>query len=137
MPRRPGRTLTARAVVATCAVALVSVLVTALVAVPLAVRGAERRDQEALAAQARLAADVLRVRAVRQRDGAGDRLIRQLGQQRIEVYLIRDGQADRPGLPRPLVTRVAGGDNVSGRRLVDGERRLVERGRCPAGTVWF
>ncbi|NED56045.1 two-component sensor histidine kinase, partial [Micromonospora aurantiaca] len=62
MPRRPGRTLTARAVLATCAVALVSVLVTALVAVPLAVRGAERRDQEALAAQARLAADVLRVR---------------------------------------------------------------------------
>ncbi|MEU2700946.1 HAMP domain-containing sensor histidine kinase [Micromonospora aurantiaca] len=131
--RRPGRTLTARAVLATCAVALVSVLVTALVAVPLAVRGAERRDQEALAAQARLAADVLRVRPVRQRDGAGDRLIRQLRQQQIDVYVIRDGRADRPGLPRPLVTRVAGGENVSGRRLVEGQRRLVEARSLPGG----
>ena len=40
-------------------------------------------------------------------------------QQQIDVYVIRDGRADRPGLPRPLVTRVAGGENVSGRRLVD------------------
>ncbi|MFI7212974.1 sensor histidine kinase [Micromonospora maritima] len=124
--RRSAHTLTARAVLVTCAVALVSVLVTALVAVPLAVRGAERRDQDALAAQARLAAEVLRVRAVRQRDDAGDRLIRQLRQQNIEVYVIRGGRVDRPGLPAPLVTRVAGGGNVSGRRLVDGERRLVE-----------
>ncbi|ATO15923.1 two-component sensor histidine kinase [Micromonospora sp. WMMA2032] len=131
--RRSAHTLTARAVLVTCAVALVSVLVTALVAVPLAVRGAERRDQEALAAQARLAAEVLRVRAVRQRDSAGDRLIRQLRQQKIEVYVIRGGRVDRPGLPAPLVTRVAAGKNVSGRRLVDGERRLVEARALPGG----
>ncbi|WP_181570865.1 sensor histidine kinase [Micromonospora robiginosa] len=124
--RRPGLSLTVRAVLVTCAVALVSVLVTALVAVPLAVRGAERRDQAALAAQARLAAEVLRVRPVRQRDNAGDRLIRQLGQQQVTVYVIRGGQVDRAGLPAPLVARVAAGGNVSGRRLVDGERRLVE-----------
>ncbi|WFE32767.1 HAMP domain-containing sensor histidine kinase [Micromonospora sp. WMMD975] len=128
-----GHTLTARAVLVTCAVALVSVLVTALVAVPLAVRGVERRDQAALAAQARLAADVLRVRAVRQRDGAGDRLIRQLRQQQIEVYVLRGGQVDRSGLPAPLVARVAAGGNVSGRRLVDGERRLVEARALPGG----
>ncbi|GAA3746340.1 HAMP domain-containing sensor histidine kinase [Micromonospora maritima] len=131
--RRSAHTLTARAVLVTCAVALVSVLVTALVAVPLAVRGAERRDQEALAAQARLAAEVLRVRAVRQRDSAGDRLIRQLRQQQIEVYVIRGGRVDRPGLPAPLVTRVSAGKNVSGRRLVDGERRLVEARALPGG----
>ncbi|MCW3840790.1 HAMP domain-containing histidine kinase [Micromonospora yasonensis] len=130
--RRFAHTLTVRAVLVTCAVALVSVLVTALVAVPLAVRGAERRDQAALAAQARLAADVLRVRAVRQRDSAGERLIRQLRQQDIDVYLIRAGQVDRPGLPRQLVSRVAAGGNVSGRRLVDGHRALVE-GRALAG----
>lgn len=130
--RRFAHTLTVRAVLVTCAVALVSVLVTALVAVPLAVRGAERRDQAALAAQARLAADVLRVRAVRQRDSAGERLIRQLRQQDIEVYLIRAGQVDRPGLPRQVVNRVAAGRNVSGRRLVDGRRTLVE-GRAFAG----
>ncbi|MEV0153554.1 HAMP domain-containing sensor histidine kinase [Micromonospora sp. NPDC050686] len=133
-PRRrfPG-TLTARAVLVTCAVALVSVLVTALVAVPLAVRGAERRDQAALAAQARLAADVLRVRAVRQRDNAGERLIRQLREQEIDVYVIRDGRADRPGLPRQVVNRVAAGGNVSGRRLVDGKRALVEGRALPGG----
>ncbi|MFE9689698.1 sensor histidine kinase [Micromonospora sp. NPDC005806] len=130
--RRPAHTLTARAVLVTCAVALVSVLVTALVAVPLAVRGAERRDQEALAAQARLAAGVLRVSAARQRDTAGERLIRQLRQQDIEVYLIRAGQVDRPGLPPQVVTRVAAGRDVAGRRLVDGRRALVE-GRALSG----
>ncbi|PWU53787.1 two-component sensor histidine kinase, partial [Micromonospora globispora] len=120
--RRFAGTLTSRAVLVTCAVALVSVLVTALVAVPLAVRGAERRDQVALAAQARLAADVLRIRSVRQRDTAGDRLIRQLRQQDIDVYLIHGGTVDRPGLPRQVVTRVAAGRRRPGRRLVDGER---------------
>ncbi|WP_446217455.1 sensor histidine kinase [Micromonospora sp. IBHARD004] len=131
--RRFASTLTTRAVLVTCAVALVSVLVTALVAVPLAVRGAERRDQAALAAQARLAADVLRVRAARQRDNAGDRLIRQLRQQEIDVYVIRAGQVDRPGLPRQVVTRVSTGRDVSGRRLVNGERALVEGRALPAG----
>ncbi|MFG3601539.1 sensor histidine kinase [Micromonospora chersina] len=131
--RRFAHTLTARAVLVTCAVALVSVLVTALVAVPLAVRGAERRDQEALAAQARLAAEVLRVRAVRQRDNAGDRLIRQLRQQQIEVYLVRAGQADHAGLPPQVVKRVAAGRDVSGRRLVGGDRALVEGRALPGG----
>ncbi|MET8910212.1 HAMP domain-containing sensor histidine kinase [Micromonospora sp. NPDC004551] len=131
--RRFAHTLTARAVLVTCAVALVSVLVTALVAVPLAVRGAERRDQAALAAQARLAAEVLRVRAVRQRDNAGDRLIRQLRQQQIEVFLIRAGQADRAGLPPQLVNRVAAGRDFSGRRLVGGQRALVEGRALPGG----
>lgn len=138
--RRPRRrfthTLTARAVLVTCAVALVSVLVTALVAVPLAVRGVERRDQAALAAQARLAADVLRVRPSRQRDAAGDRLIRQLQEQQIEVYVVQGGLADRTGLPRQVVNRISAGRDVSGRRFVNGQRTLVEGGRCPAGTGW-
>ncbi|MEH0842941.1 HAMP domain-containing sensor histidine kinase [Micromonospora sp. CPCC 205711] len=135
-PRRSwlGRTLTARAVLVTCAVALVSVLVTALVAVPLAVRGAERRDQEALAAQARLAADVLRFRPARQRDTAGDRLIRQLSQQKIDVYVVRAGEVDRPGLPRQVVNRIAAGGNVSGPRLVAGRRSLVEGRAVPGGA---
>ncbi|MEU5943030.1 HAMP domain-containing sensor histidine kinase [Micromonospora sp. NPDC047548] len=131
--RRFTGTLTARAVLVTCAVALVSVLVTALVAVPLAVRGAERRDQEALAAQARLAADVLRVRPLRQRDAAGDRLVRQLRQQEIEVYVLRAGTVDRPGLPRQVVNRISAGKDVSGRRLVDGRRALIEGRALPGG----
>ncbi|MEU7617616.1 HAMP domain-containing sensor histidine kinase [Micromonospora rifamycinica] len=131
--RRFTHTLTARAVLVTCAVALVSVLVTALVAVPLAVRGVERRDQAALAAQARLAADVLRVRPSRQRDAAGDRLIRQLREQQIEVYVVQGGLADRPGLPRQVVNRISAGRDVSGRRLVDGQRTLVEGRALPGG----
>ncbi|MEU1883916.1 HAMP domain-containing sensor histidine kinase [Micromonospora sp. WMMD987] len=131
--RRFTHTLTARAVLVTCAVALVSVLVTALVAVPLAVRGVERRDQAALAAQARLAADVLRVRPSRQRDAAGDRLIRQLREQQIEVYVVQGGLADRPGLPRQVVNRISAGRDVSGRRLVNGQRTLVEGRALPGG----
>ncbi|MFC4149386.1 HAMP domain-containing sensor histidine kinase [Micromonospora mangrovi] len=130
--RRFARTLTARAVLVTCAVALVSVLVTALVAVPLTVRGTERRDQQALAAQARLAADVLRGRPAR-RDTAGERLIRQLRQQEIDVYVIHAGQADRPGLPQQLVNRVSAGRDVSGWRLINGERALVEGRTLPGG----
>ncbi|MFC4018634.1 histidine kinase dimerization/phospho-acceptor domain-containing protein [Micromonospora sp. GCM10011542] len=131
---RFGRTLTARAVLVTCAVALVSVLVTAVVAVPLAVRGAERRDQEALAAQARLAAEVLRTRLDRGRTADEERLIQQLRNQGIDAYLIRRGVVDRSGLPPKLVQRVAQGRNVSARRPIDGRRALVEGRALPGGN---
>ncbi len=133
MADRPGRTLTARAVLVTCAVALVSVLVTALVAVPLAVRAAERRDRQALAVQAQLAADLLRARPGRVRDLAGERLVRQFATQGITIFVVSDGTVDRPGLPPQVVTRVAGGRDVSGRRLVDGRRALVEGRALPGG----
>ncbi|MFI6264301.1 sensor histidine kinase [Micromonospora sp. NPDC051006] len=131
---RFGRTLTARAVLVTCAVALVSVLVTAIVAVPLAVRGVERRDQEALAAQARLAAEVLRTRLDRGRTADEERLIRQLRAQEIDAYLIRGGTVDRAGLPPRVVQRVAEGRNVSARRSVNGRRALVEGRALPGGN---
>ncbi|MEV1333543.1 HAMP domain-containing sensor histidine kinase [Micromonospora costi] len=131
---RFGRTLTVRAVLATCAVALVAVLVTAIVAVPLAVRGAERRDQEALAAQARLAAEVLRTRLDRGRTADEERLIRQLRALGIDAFLIRGGAADRPGLPPRVVQRIAEGRNVSTRRLVEGRRALIEGRALPNGN---
>ena len=56
---RFGRTLTARAVFVACAVALVSVLVTALTAVPLAVREVERQARETLAEESRLLAEAI------------------------------------------------------------------------------
>ncbi|MCL7456446.1 HAMP domain-containing histidine kinase [Micromonospora sp. MSM11] len=130
---RPGRTLTSRAVLVTCAVALVSVLVTAIVAVPLAVRGVERRDQEALAAQARLAAEVLRPRLETGRTADEERLIRQLDAQGVDAYLIRGGVAERPGLPPRVVRRVAEGRNVSARRPLDGRRTLIEGRALPGG----
>ncbi|PZG23190.1 two-component sensor histidine kinase [Micromonospora craterilacus] len=133
MADRPGRTLTARAVLVTCTVALVSVLVTALVAAPVAVRAAERRDQRALATQAQVAAELLRARPARVRELAGERLVRQLGNQGVTIYLISNGAADRPGLPEQLVHRVSGGRDVSGRRLVAGKRALVEGRALPGG----
>lgn len=135
-PRRGrfGRTLTARAVLVTCAVALVSVLVTAIVAVPLAIRGAERRDQDALAAQARLAAEVLRTRLDRGRSTDEERLIQQLRNQGIDAYLIRRGTVDRPGLPPRVVQRIEQGRNVSVRRVVNGKRALVEGRALPNGN---
>ncbi|MEU7970493.1 HAMP domain-containing sensor histidine kinase [Micromonospora sp. NPDC049089] len=131
---RPGRTLTARAVLVTCAVALVSVLVTAIVAVPLAIRGAERSEQEALAAQARLAAEVLRTRLDRGRSADEERLIQQLRDQGIDAYLIRRGAVDRAGLPPRVVQRIGQGRNVSARRSVNGERALVEGRALPGGN---
>ena len=135
-PRRGrlGRTLTARAVLVTCAVALVSVLVTAIVAVPLAIRGAERSEQEALAAQARLAAEVLRTRLDRGRSADEERLIQQLRDQGIDAYLIRRGAVDRAGLPPRVVQRIGQGRNVSARRSVNGERALVEGRALPGGN---
>lgn len=132
--RRPWRGLTARAVLVTCAVALVSVLVTALVAVPLAARNVERRAQEALAAQARLTAEVLRIRLDRGRPEDEERLIRQLRNQGIDAYLIRRGEVDRAGLPPPVAQRVAQGRNISGRRMVDGRPALVEGRALPGGN---
>ncbi|MCG5446761.1 HAMP domain-containing histidine kinase [Micromonospora sp. NIE79] len=135
-PRRArfGRTLTARAVLVTCAVALVSVLVTAIVAVPLAIRGAERSEQQALAAQARLAAEVLRTRLDRGRSADEERLIQQLRDQGIDAYLIRRGAVDRSGLPPRVVQRIEQGRNVSARRSVNGERALVEGRALPGGN---
>ncbi|MER7461074.1 HAMP domain-containing sensor histidine kinase [Micromonospora sp. NPDC126480] len=134
LPRtRSGRTLTTRAVLVTCAVAMVSVLVTAIVAVPLAVRGVERRDQQALAAEARVAAEALRSRLDTRRVADEQRLIRQLRAQGVEAYLIRGGVADRPGLPSGVVQRIAEGRDVSGRRPVAGRPALVEGRALPGG----
>ncbi|MFG3700858.1 sensor histidine kinase [Micromonospora sp. NPDC047620] len=131
---RPARTLTSRAVLVTCAVALVSVLVTAIVAVPVAVLGVERRDQEALAAQARLAAEVLRPRLETGRTADEERIVRQLRAQGVDAYLVRRGVADRPGLPPRVVQRVAEGRNVSTRRPLGGRRTLIEGRALPGGN---
>jgi two-component system sensor histidine kinase BaeS len=121
-------------VLVACAVALVSVLVTALVAVPLAARSAERQAREALAAQARLTAELLRVRLDRGRSNDEERLIRQLRNQDIDAYLIRAGAADRPGLPPHLVDRVAAGQPVSTVQSIAGTPSIVEARPLPGGS---
>lgn len=123
-PRRALQTLTARAVGVTCAVAVVSVLVTALVAFPLALRSAEQERREALAEEATVIADVMgRTRL----DAVDQRLARRLREHGIDLVLVRGGRPDRPGLPDWVVAAVAAGTPVTGRRVrFEGRPALVE-----------
>jgi signal transduction histidine kinase len=133
--RRPlGRTLTARAVLAACAVSVVSVLVTALIAVPIAIRGVERQARDSLDQQARVAVSLLRPRLDRGRTADEERIIRQLRTQQIDAYLIRAGQPDRTGLPPQVVARVAAGKNFNGRRVVAGRPSIVVGRALPSGN---
>jgi len=132
--RRPiGRTLTARAVLAACAVAVVSVLVTALIAVPIAVQRVDQQARESLDQQARVAASLLRPRVDRGREADEERIIRQLRTQDIDAYLIRAGQPDRAGLPPVVVARLAAGKNFGGRHLVVAGRHSIVVGRALPG----
>jgi signal transduction histidine kinase len=149
-PWRFARTLTARAVGVTCLVALISVLVTALVAVPIAGNAANAEARDALAAKATLVAVVLGPRL--NRAGAEDaQVVARLRGQGVNVYLVRAGEPDRPGLPARVVDLIAANRNVPAQRaVVDGEPVLVA-GRTigggsgvvltqpratPARTVW-
>ena len=117
------RTLTSRAVLVACAVAVVSVLVTALVATPLAARALDSQARRSLSNEADVVAAALRAVPRAQGDA---RLVNALRRKDVELYVIRDGVADREGLPANVVARVAGGRNVSGTREVAGTLSLVE-----------
>src|SRR5918993_1544087 len=117
------RTLTSRAVVVACVVAVVSVLGTALVAPPLAARALDRQARQSLSNEADVVAAALRAVPRAQGDA---RLVNALRRKDVELYVIRDGVADREGLPANVVARVAGGRNVSGTREVAGTLSLVE-----------
>jgi two-component system OmpR family sensor kinase len=129
--RRPVTgTLTGRAVLVTTAAALVSVLVTALVAFPVAVRATNDQARSGLADKAELVATVLSTRAGA---NAQDRLVRQLRPRGVDIWLVEDGRVNRPGLPPTVVTTVASGGSVSRRALVGGHLLLLE-GRPVPGT---
>jgi two-component system sensor histidine kinase BaeS len=123
--RRLTGTLTGRAVLAGCLVALVSVLATAAVTVPLANRAARNQATAALAAEADLLAAAVRSRpealaAVRQAEPV-------LARQDIELWVIVGGVPDRAGLPDPVLARLRLGQPVSQREArVDGRIALVE-----------
>jgi two-component system sensor histidine kinase BaeS len=119
--------LITRAVIAGAAVALISVLVTALVSVPIAVRTADTRAREALAQEALLVGEVLRNRIDRGRTADEERLATALRKRNVQIFLITNGVADRPGLPEPIIRRVTNGNAVSQRTsMVDGRLSLVE-----------
>ncbi|TMM43214.1 MAG: HAMP domain-containing histidine kinase [Actinobacteria bacterium] len=119
------RKLTSRAVLVTCLVALVSVLVTALVAAPLALRETNRATREGLAQQAELAAALINTRP---RPAGEDRIVQQLRTRGFTVFLVADGKlASKGTVPPRLVKAVAAGLTVSNQAaLVNGRLMLVE-----------
>ncbi len=132
------RTLTGRAVLVTALAAVVAVLITAAVALPVAVRAANADARRALADQARVAARVIAggttdtPGAQARRENRIETLVQALTDEGIETVLIRGGQPDHDGLPARLVAEVAAGRSVSQTVFRDGRLMLVE-GR-PAGS---
>ncbi|GAA0810276.1 HAMP domain-containing sensor histidine kinase [Spirilliplanes yamanashiensis] len=119
--RDAARTLTGRTVLVTCATAVVAVIVTALVAFPVAVRAAGDQARAGLDEKAALATEVLGAARPAQRQN----IVRRLQRQDIAVYLIRRGEADRAGLPPRVVEQVAQGREVDTRAVVNGRATLV------------
>jgi two-component system sensor histidine kinase BaeS len=133
----PGRgpSLTVRAVLVTCLVALLAVLITAAVALPLARRTAVEQARAVLADKARVAAEVIEGRNTPASDARAQtrarRVAQALRQQGVETVLVRDGRPDRAGLPDAVTGRVAGGAAVS--EIVRYEGRLMYAEGRPAG----
>ncbi len=130
------RSLTGRAVLVTGLVAVVAVLITAIVALPVALRAANSDTRRALAGSADLAAramtTVLDTPAAQAREENRTRnIVAALRAEGIEAVVIRDGRPGRPGLPQWVVDEVAAGRPVSDRLLWEGRLVLAE-GR-PAG----
>ncbi|MEV4346794.1 HAMP domain-containing sensor histidine kinase [Actinoplanes sp. NPDC049596] len=115
------RTLTGRAVLVTAATAVVSVIVTALVALPIAVRSADNAARADLAEKSALAVELL----TSERAPARTRIVNRLRDDGIAVYLIRRGAADRPGLPPRVVEQIAAGQAVDSRGMVGGTAVLI------------
>jgi signal transduction histidine kinase len=128
-------TFTARAVAVGCAVALISVIVTALIAIPLAARDVDRENQESLARETQLLAAAVRGRIGTGRPRDEGRIVAQLRAARVDAYLIREGVAEPPGLPDDVVAQIAAGAPVRHRPAVVGGRAAVLEGRpLPGGN---
>jgi len=119
-PFRFARTLTVRAILITCAAALISVLVTTAVAFPLGVQAVNNQARRALVDKAALLAELSRQPATNQQS-----IISQLHNEGIETYVIRAGEPDRSGLPQRVVRQVAAGLPVDGQAVVDGTPVIV------------
>jgi signal transduction histidine kinase len=115
------KTLTARVVLVTCATAVVAVIVTALVALPVAVRSANDDARADLVEKSALAVELLAAERPAQRE----RIVRRLRADGVDVYLLRRGQPDRAGLPARVITGVAAGELVDTRGIVDGRAVLI------------
>jgi signal transduction histidine kinase len=123
------RTLTGRAVLVTAATAVIAVIVTSLVAVPVAVRSVNLQSRAELMAKTTLAEELL----AGERPAARSRITERLRADGIEIYLFRRGAPDRGGLPERVVTAIRGGELVDTRAMIDG-RPVFIAGRPLAGV---
>ncbi|MGX6605522.1 histidine kinase dimerization/phospho-acceptor domain-containing protein [Micromonosporaceae bacterium Da 78-11] len=119
--RRFFGTLTGRVVLVTVATAVVAVIVTALVAVPVAVRQVNSSIRAELADKSAIAVQLLAT----ERQPAREAIVKSLRQDDIEIYLIRRGVVDHAGLPPRVVQQVAGGTLVDTRGPVDGRPSFI------------
>ena len=115
------RTLTGRVVLVTAATAVVSVIVTALVALPVAVRQVNSSIRAELVDKSAIAIQLLAT----ENNPAREAIVKSLRQDHIEIYLIRRGVVDHPGLPPRVVQQVAGGTLVDVRGLVAGRPSFI------------
>jgi two-component system sensor histidine kinase BaeS len=116
-------------------VALVSVLITAVVALPLTLQRANAELKQVLADKARVAAEAIEGRtaiAASREEQRAQRVAETLRSQGVETALITNGQSDTPGLPAGVVRDVASGTVVSRQAFYKGKRYFVE-GR-PSGS---
>jgi signal transduction histidine kinase len=128
------RTLTGRAVLVTVATAVVAVIVTALVAVPVAVRSVNTQIRAELMEKAAISVELL----TDERPAAREKIARRLRQDDIEIYLIKRGAVDRPGLPEQVITDVTAGTLVDVRGRVGGRASFIAGRPLPgvnAGVV--
>lgn len=127
--------VTVRAVVTGCVVALISVFVTALIAVPLSAQAAERAERESLATQANALALLLRANNVRRVVIDERQIAGQLRSQDISVYLIADGKSEPAGLPAAVIQQISQGKRVSERFVwIDGQLSMIEGRPMVDGT---
>jgi signal transduction histidine kinase len=115
------RSLTGRVVLVTVATAVVSVIITALVAVPVALRAADVQSRSELIEKSALAVELL----TDERPLAREQIAKSLRQDHIEIYLIRRGKVDHAGLPPRLVQQVASGTLVDTRAPIDGRPSFI------------
>lgn len=120
--RRVFHALTTRAVLVTCAVALVSAIATAAVAYPITTRASQQQARKALADQADIVAAAVIPRNAARRKALTQRL-RKRG---IELVVIQDGVADQRWLPVMVVKRVASGVRVTHTVKREGVPMMVE-----------
>jgi two-component system sensor histidine kinase BaeS len=115
------RTLAGRVVLVTAATAVVAVIVTALAAVPVAIRTVNTQVRAELREKSRIAVELLDP----ERQPAREPIVTDLRREGVEVYLIRRGVADRPGLPAWVVQQLAAGAAVDTRGLVGGRPSFI------------